>query len=369
MRRYDRHIKIGIYLFLFFLVSANLSAENFRCEKCSLVIEDATFIKVNDKYYHPRHFLCNYCDKIINGTYVISSKKNFHQDCFSENILPSCDFCGKKLGEHYSVFEGKSYHSKCYDNNIALRCDLCGKSISGGYMFDYWGQVYHDFHLDNEIACAFCSRLISSRVTEGGVKYDNGTGICNLCLKSAVDRIDQAEDFRDISLEMFDNLGLSLGSIEIPVSLVSQERLNKISRLKHSSPLGITRYKKKIRSGFFSDDIVKEYSVYLLKGMPEVLFKSVLAHELMHVWIYENGTGDANLDLVEGSCNYLSFIALGIEKSRRGTKSAEAGFYIEQMLLDKNEAYGEGFRKTKKMVESNSLIYLLEYLRFNKSLP
>ncbi len=97
--------------------------------------------------------------------------------------------------------------------------------------------------------------------------------------------------------------------------------------------------------------------------MPGTLFASIMIHELMHVWIYQNGKNDSDKDLVEGSCNYISFEYL----SRLNSKESE--YYAEQILTDEDPIYGEGFRKVRKMVEQNSLIYLLEYLRFDTSLP
>ena len=68
----------------------------------------------------------------------------------------------------------------------SIRCSHCGADIIGRYFSDYWGNLYCAAHYRNVPQCAYCGRLISSKLTKGGRTYSDGRRICGICLPSSV---------------------------------------------------------------------------------------------------------------------------------------------------------------------------------------
>jgi hypothetical protein len=79
-------------------------------------------------------------------------------------------------------------------------------------------------------------------------------------------------------------------------------------------------------------------------GLPMPLFKSVLAHEMLHVWLNENKVKITDKE-TEGFCN-LGFL-LVIENEG----SAFSKVLQKNLDQDPDEVYGEGFRLMKARLD------------------
>jgi hypothetical protein len=90
---------------------------------------------------------------------------------------------------------------------------------------------------------------------------------------------------------------------------------------------------------------------------------STLAHELTHVWQFMAGRLKNDRALSEGSCNYAAYLVL----QHYGGKQTE--YAISNIIDDKDEIYGDGFRRVKRFAEENGIAAWLELLRKKNHFP
>ena len=372
LRNLIKRAAIGCGIFLIIIIFAlvavsfidNVAADSSRnkiCEFCKKQITNGPYIEVGGKYYHPDHLFCDHCRSAI-GTkpfYTVDGK-HYCRQCYRELFIPKCGVCGKTIDGEYIEYNGKAYHKACYENSVAKRCSLCGDILNGRYLGDFWGNFYCLHHQENEPQCDYCGRFISDRLTGGGSQYSDGRFICNLCQRSTVDNINQADNLLGNVIRRLSEFGINIETDNIHIHLVNKNELIQLSDEKHGNHTGYTFYKAKSLDG---EVLSKTFDIYILYGMPEVCFIGTAAHELMHVWQYTNAPLENDPALSEGSCNYASHLII---QSHPG-KMAE--YYIYNMEQNPDKFYGEGYRRVKKLVRHQSVNRWLKHLRLNKSFP
>ena len=149
---------------------------------------------------------------------------------------------------------------------------------------------------------------------------------------------------------------------EISLRLVTLDELGEISEGFKPDQLGIAIYEsEEIAGGFWSRT---DYKICILYGLPAYHFRVIIAHELMHIWLYKNGpTDNVDLALTEGSCNYAAYLILRKDKSEKGQ------LLLERFVIDKDPIYGEGFRKVRDFVDKVGIAKWLSYLTKNRKPP
>jgi hypothetical protein len=352
-------VLIAVILILSFSLSAG---EQKICEYCKKPIE-GQYLTVDTHYFHPDHFLCSYCRKPIEGgQYYNVNGAYYDAVCYKLVVAPKCAYCGEPIEGQYIESENKKYHKECYEGHIGLRCALCGGLIQDQYIQDAWGDIYHAFHLNVEPQCRYCGRFLSA-ATDGGQTYSDGRTVCGICIKSAVNDIDEAEL---ICLQIADRLasfGIEIKLKDIKLSLIDSREMARINHAGLSDPLGYTYYEE----ATYLLGLMKErrLRVWLLNGMPQKQFVSAAAHELMHVWIYRNSSAafDMNDLMCEGSCSYASYLIL------KDDPSPEARYYLRELLENKDPVYGEGMRKVKSWLDGSDIPGWLNYLAENRNPP
>jgi len=111
---------------------------------------------------------------------------------------------------------------------------------------------------------------------------------------------------------------------------------------------------------YIDDKLVNQttyHTIYVLSGMSSILVESIIAHELMHSWIYENTKNNFPQKINEGSCNYASYIYL---------KSLNQNSAFEQIKLletDPDSIYGKGFLEIRQRFENKSVYDFLAFLK------
>ena len=99
-----------------------------------------------------------------------------------------------------------------------------------------------------------------------------------------------------------------------------------------------------------------EYQIYILDRLPTIEFEAVLAHEYLHVWLYNN-----NINLPpaqrEGFCNLASAYLY----EQNGSKLSQ--IHLNSMNTNSDPNYGEGYRKMKILLEKKGWKSLLQTLR------
>lgn len=279
----------------------------------------------------------------------------------SAEEAPKCDYCGKLIDGQYISSGSKNYHKDCFENNITLRCALCGEIIDEGCYKDYWGNLIHAEHVGKVPQCEYCQRLISEKITNGGVEYDDGRMVCNICVRTAISDAVTAEAIKSTLQNILGLYGIATSDQDIPLFLVNKNTMTELSSGFHADPLGFVYYE---RTDYVDKGVSeKSYKVYILTGIPRYQFIGALAHELIHIWIFANGPSDLDAALQEGSCNYAAYLVL------QKFDEEEAKFVTDNMLSNPTPTYGEGFRRVKDFVGRYGISRWLEYLVNNKQLP
>ena len=260
-----------------------------------------------------------------------------------------CNHCNQLI-----VFEENDYHSNCYENHIAPKCSLCLEILSGEYLVDAWGNPFHKLHVSEGIYCSSCSRIISEGVTQGGYKLDDGRFLCSLCQSNIVQSSSQIDVSKLKVLTLLQKIGFDGIKKNIPISLVNRFSLQNLANEIASSNLkGFTEFSY-IESSF--GNFSSEYKIYILDRLPTTEFEAVLAHEYLHVWLYNN-----NIDLPptqrEGFCNLASAYIY----EQNGSKFSE--IHLDSMDVDSDPNYGNGYREMKTHLENKGWKSLLQTVR------
>lgn len=270
-----------------------------------------------------------------------------------------CDYCGEPITGNYIVVDSHPYHIACYENHVALRCAVCGQIIKGEYYVDFWGDAVHAYHKGDVPQCEYCGRFISDYTTGGGFRYDDGRIVCKLCAKTAVEDSVTVDTIRNQVIAMLKTCGIDVGDQYIPISLVDKTVMARLDD-SHIDPNGYTYIEKTTSLGI---TVQRRLDIFLLDGMPRMHVIATLAHELMHVWLYENAPDDMDPALCEGSCNYAAYLVL----LKYPGKESE---YIRTTFRDDPDSiYGDGFRGVADYVDEHGAAKWLSYLKSNRNPP
>ena len=353
-------VVIQAIILLILLFAAGWSGDDKRCNYCNKVIE-GQFYKIDNHYYHPNHFLCDYCKKpIAEPKYYSENGYYYHATCYQNAIMPKCAYCGKPIENVYIENDGRLYHKECYDANLALRCAICGGIIEGNYLLDAWGNNYHAEHENSVPRCLYCGRFFSP-ASEGGQKYPDNRTVCGLCIKTAVNDPDDAEEIFSETAGKLAIYGIKADISDIKFSLIDCRRMAEINKTYTAGALGFTEYEQtEYLLGLIKDQHLR---ISMLIGMPRMQFVAAAAHELMHAWMFRDGPDHMDQRLSEGSCSYAAYLIL------EDDQSPEAQYVLHNMLTEKDPIYGDGLRLVKAWVESNGIPAWLKYIKENNRPP
>lgn len=350
-------------ILLMLTVATSTAAERQKiCASCQRPITGGQYVEAEGRFWHPEHFVCAYCGRPL-GTahYYTANGLRYDSACYADEISARCAYCGKPVGNNWVTYDGRDYHQECYENAVALRCSFCGEIIDGNYLRDQWGNAYHEYHR-SEPRCQYCGRLFTE-ATNGGEKFSDGRSECGLCLETAIRTKPEAEVIlREVKAALA-GTGITIDEDDLPVKLVGEGDLRGIhGQEKGDLELeGVTQWEK--RSWLFGMVNRYDFDIYILHSLPRMHYYATVAHELMHVWLTLNAPINQNSAMVEGTCNYASYLVL----KQMGGSDAER--IIDRMLSSSDPDYGEGFRQVTAQVELLSLPGWLEYLRKNENPP
>lgn len=295
---------------------------------------------------------CQYCGRAIQGQYLTYEGKAYHQNCFKEHIQPRCAYCGEPLEGSYTSIDGKSFHPNCYRDHILDKCAICSQPLEGRFLTDYWGNSYHDFHERLLHGCFSCGRLICDELTGGGRQIDANHFLCNICGETAVNNDILLDVYQATIRRLLEDKGV-LGIPEnIPLSLVDAKTLRKISKMSSKDLFGFSDLRGTTLNG---RTIQKEAHIYILKDLPLVMFKATLAHELLHVYLFQKDIV-LRSDIREGFCN------LGSELIYQRDGSELSRYRLHNMQEDPDPDYGAGYRKLSAQIQKYGWSHVLQNL-------
>ncbi len=296
--------------------------------------------------------ICAYCGEPISGKYVTTGGQSYHEICYRNHIQLRCDYCQEPIDGKYNIFEGKSYHPTCYTNHILPRCDICDQPLEGRYQTDFWGHAYHLEHARVLSECSTCGRLICEQITGGGHKLSDGRFLCTFCNETAVTDEYMIESSLRHVKRLFASEGLDGFPDNIPITLVDKPTLIRLSESYSGNTQGFTEQNIQTLNGKI---ISRQNHIYILSHLPLTMFQAVLAHELLHVYLFEHGL-DLRSNIREGFCN------LGSELVYQNSPSEFAQFRLANMQASQNPDYGAGYRKMSGILYKYGWSYLLENL-------
>ena len=334
----------------------------FRCAHCGEPIAETGFMAKNGKPYHPACYRerfslrCHACKQPIEGKYLRVLGKIWHPEHFT------CAHCGKILEDKYFSRHGKPYCEKDFLLLFREKCALCGAPLGERYLEDLSGNHYCAAH-ENDPRCSNCNRFIGTQAAGQGITYADGRLTCSDCHAHAILEVSDAYSLiKDVKKVL---RGYDFHFQEKPplkLHLLGTAELQAISRRRRNhEPSGVTQ--THIENVFGVETHREVTGVFMLYGLSPEHLGSVLAHELGHVWLFTNRYPDLPNVLEEGLCELLA--AYWLEQ--------QAGDLARMRLrmLEKNPSriYGTGYRKVRKAVERNSLPYVLDYLKRYARLP
>ena len=232
-------------------------------------------------------------------------------------------------------------------------CSICLQPLDSTFSIDAWGNAFHSDHEQEGIFCHSCSRIISQRVTQGGYMYSDGRHLCSLCKITAVnnDSVIQAA-YKSVILQ-FKEVGLTNISSNIPISLVDLHQLNqKAGELSHVKLKGITHTKPAEKQ---TNPFIDSLHILILFGLPRIEFEAVLAHELLHCWLYQNKVSLSQAS-TEGFCNLGRYLIYKNDNTYFST------IHLYAMNNDHDLIYGKEYRKMRAKLEENGWEKLITIL-------
>lgn len=252
----------------------------------------------------------------------------------------TCAYCRKAIAGPYYSIKGKYYHQECFQNHVDKVCCVCGKPIDyGGYYIDDWGNCAHAKHggVKTQI-CYSCGRLVSGSAKPIGSK----AVLCGLCAPSSVNTSAQIEDCRSKVLAMFKSFGINGIPEDVPIELKRIESMRGAKgRIHCLRSLSGRSY---------------NFQIEIVFGLPEVHFMGVLAHELLHSWLWLYGR-EVTDEECEGFCN------LGCGYVYQKINTEHSRMLLKQMYESEDRIYGEGYRLQKMRFEKLGWAGLLDSLR------
>ena len=265
-----------------------------------------------------------------------------------------CGACNQPLTTRTKKAGRKSYHLTCF------RCVACGKGFRGGDRFqvDQWGNLGHVEHVPQLFDCDSCGRLFPRRGASRDQILPDGRVSCLICRDDAVFDLEELKGIRNEATVILQAVGIAPPEGSIELKLVSRRELDNEAKRIHVGGnlkgLTVTQLRRVTFKGKTSINF--SHTVYVLFGLPKSELRSVISHELMHIWLNERGV-EAPADIIEGFCN------LGSDQVLRQDPSRLAWILIGNMKTNPSPAYGGGYRKMMAHLEKSGWPRMLSEMK------
>lgn len=233
--------------------------------------------------------------------------------------------------------------------DLIQKCSICLQPLNDNFLIDTWGNKFHTKHKHNGIFCNSCSRIISQGITKGGYKYDDGRYLCSLCQLSAIKSDSMVQNSYQSVIKQIHSIGIKNISSNISIKLINLIELNnKKGGKSHKNLKGVT-------NTYYDEANKKYYEIFILFGLPEIEFESVLAHELFHVWLYEN-PNSLSTDFIEAFCN------LGSAMIYKNNNTHFSQIHLQAMEDETDSIYGINYQILKNRLNKYGWKELLKHL-------
>jgi hypothetical protein len=271
-----------------------------------------------------------------------------------------CDYCRRVITGPYLVYEGRNLHERCYYDHYARYCGICGAALSGQYLTNSWGDAVCAVHLGQYPTCEYCDRLVAEPLTGRGAHYPDGRNVCGHCESSAVADVREAYALLDTVKQELRLWGIEIDR-ELELVPIDKLRMLDVNSAIGKEAWGYTDFKQTV--SLFGLMNSEQITIYMLSRLPRTVFLGVLAHELMHVWLYANAPADMDPGLTEGSCEYAAHLVL------QNRPDPYVKFLEEAREASDDLVYGTGFRSVRDYAKQVGVPAWLGYLKGHSGPP
>ena len=205
-----------------------------------------------------------------------------------------------------------------------FRCVICGNIIVGSYYLDNYGNKACATHGDSIKRCKDCNKILSKEESV----FINGTEWhCKSCHHNAVkDETEALHVFHEL-IDDFRGIGITGFYESTKIRLVT----------KSEGWSGLTR------TSF--NGYSYSFEILMLSPAHRLLFKSTLAHEMLHTWLVIHNIEMETPSLEEGFCNLASAWVLENAYSEIGR------MWLKCMEKNYDLKYGQGYRIMKNKLK------------------
>lgn len=294
------------------------------CAKCGRLTSDG-WIEALGRFWHPDHFLCSACGAPVGGDFVVEDGQPVHVAC-SEARRPVCMGCGAKL--------------------------------NGVTIVDAWGQRYCAAHEGELVPCLGCGGFLSRHARS----MPGASILANWCRRCAAIGVStDAVLKREFSkvLRWAESFGLHGVSSPVEVRFGSEAEFPNACECRSARRAGLTLWVEPARPQRLVPAQVERQvtSVAVLRGAPQPLCQTILAHEAGHVWFCHERLTDVDPVLEEGFCEYVAYRFNGANPTLLGNH------YRKQIAENDDPVYGVGFRAVHEYLRHMTLTRFVEGLR------
>ena len=322
----------------------------FKCGHCHQAIDDE-FRQKQSKFFHTYCFqkiqglICLHCSKVLPNIWIDYKGGKYHESCYRLHIQPHCAACYKAIKSQFTEQGGKKYHLDCYRNHVLPKCVICIRPLDDIYLIDSWGNQFHERHDTRTPICFSCGRVISKVTSNGGCRLKDGRFICSICGQTSVSTVNQVRKARDSALRILSSIGIRDFPREVGIRLVDRLELNRLTKGMSLHTRGEMRgLTKSLETLENNRRVSTKHTIFLLKELPALELQGILAHELMHIWLFEKNAKLNHRD-TEGFCNLGNYLVY----SRN--PSSMASYLLKNLETDADPVYGEGFRLQQRKLD------------------
>ena len=235
-------------------------------------------------------------------------------------------------GKVFSTIPIKGSHPVIDD----CHCVICGQEVVGSYYYDNYGNKACSCHGDYIRRCKDCDRILAK---EEGVHLDDGQWLCDICDGCAVkDEAAASYLFHEL-IDEYRVIGITGFDENTAIRLVTKSE----------------GWSGQTRTVFNGNSY--SFEIYMLSPSHPLVFKSTLAHEMLHTWLVIHNIDMESSGMEEGFCNLGS--AWVLEKSH----SKIGNMWLDLMEKDYDLRYGQGFRVMRNRLKKLGWKGLIESLK------
>ncbi len=240
-------------------------------------------------------------------------------------------------------------------------CHLCGRPLQGRA----WVHAANDGSKDQAIVvCRRCHEtaprcdVCNLPLGENHVRLPDDRRICPRCHQTAIyDPAQARELFERVARVITDQLGLGL-NVGTEFTLVDHQHLQRLAAEAPANPVDDAG---KMPAGKVPVNQViglfarkgRQRVMYLIYGLPRILFIQVVAHEWGHAWHRENCPLLDDPLLCEGFAEWVAHKAL------QTLGAAKQAALMEQ----RDGLYGDGLRKMVSLEQQRGISGVLDFCR------